>query len=408
MTSSSGSSRIGRSTSPASAARSSCGQVLAGEVGDEVRGGVDRAAVDAVHLVGIRLHTATVAARRASLRGTVAGEQGPARRGRAGRIVSAGGGRTHRWGRWPSPSSDRRRGSWCSRWCCSTAHGPRCSPRSCGGACGASPWIARQGTRWWNGTTWCEDSFLARREWRYGPSAARPVCSLHGHIRRGAGLMVIRRFAGSDRFVGARPRSSRGIGNPSTIRRARPSVNRRVGRQGDDSRVFTIAWLNRHAASRRFRATAADIILGGGTTQHGTRRTSDGRPRPDRIPGARERADRGRGRHREPVDPVSGRRRRSRGEGQLRHLGHDRRAGRVDLSVGGVPTGWTAVLRGGGFTIDGVETDGTTATKVTPQRDRPGRRDRGRRQRIDVRGTRLGRVDDTLPVDIRVDAERGR
>ena len=30
-----------------------------------------------------------------------------------------------------------------------------------------------------------------------------------------------------------------------------------------------------------------------------------------------------------------------------------------------VPTGWTAVLRGGGFTIDGVESDGSTATKIT-------------------------------------------
>ena len=39
--------------------------------------------------------------------------------------------------------------------------------------------------------------------------------------------------------------------------------------------------------------------------------------------------------------------------------------GRVGLSVGNVPTGWTAVLRGGGFTIDGVESDGKTATKVT-------------------------------------------
>ena len=35
------------------------------------------------------------------------------------------------------------------------------------------------------------------------------------------------------------------------------------------------------------------------------------------------------------------------------------------LSVDNVPTGWTAVLRGGGFTIDGVELDGKTATKVT-------------------------------------------
>ncbi len=39
---------------------------------------------------------------------------------------------------------------------------------------------------------------------------------------------------------------------------------------------------------------------------------------------------------------------------------------RVNLEVSGVPDGWTAVLRGGGFTIDGVETDGTTTpTKVT-------------------------------------------
>lgn len=41
-------------------------------------------------------------------------------------------------------------------------------------------------------------------------------------------------------------------------------------------------------------------------------------------------------------------------------------AGRVDLSVTGVPGDWTASLRGGGFTVDGVQTDGTkTPTKVT-------------------------------------------
>ena len=40
--------------------------------------------------------------------------------------------------------------------------------------------------------------------------------------------------------------------------------------------------------------------------------------------------------------------------------------GRVALSVGKVPTGWTAVMRGGGFTIDGVESPGGSAvTKVT-------------------------------------------
>ena len=41
-------------------------------------------------------------------------------------------------------------------------------------------------------------------------------------------------------------------------------------------------------------------------------------------------------------------------------------AGRVALAVGKVPTGWTAVMRGGGFTIDGVESPGGSAvTKVT-------------------------------------------
>ena len=39
--------------------------------------------------------------------------------------------------------------------------------------------------------------------------------------------------------------------------------------------------------------------------------------------------------------------------------------GPVALTVGKVPDGWTAVLRGGGFTIDGVESDGTTPTKIT-------------------------------------------
>ena len=39
---------------------------------------------------------------------------------------------------------------------------------------------------------------------------------------------------------------------------------------------------------------------------------------------------------------------------------------RVDLTVTGAPAEWTATLRGGGFTVDGVETDGTkTPTKVT-------------------------------------------
>ena len=81
-------------------------------------------------------------------------------------------------------------------------------------------------------------------------------------------------------------------------------------------------------------------------------------------------------------------------DAELRHHGHDRsEPGRVALTVGKVPDGWTAVLRGGGFTIDGVESDGTTRDQGHAQRDGPGRRrrehaadrrarhDRGRRRR---------------------------
>jgi uncharacterized membrane protein len=74
--------------------------------------------------------------------------------------------------------------------------------------------------------------------------------------------------------------------------------------------------------------------------------------------------------------------------------------GRVALTVGTVPTGWTAVLRGGGFTIDGVESDGSTATKVTLNVTVPADATEGTK-RIEVRGTIAG-ASTTLPVDIRV------
>jgi uncharacterized membrane protein len=74
--------------------------------------------------------------------------------------------------------------------------------------------------------------------------------------------------------------------------------------------------------------------------------------------------------------------------------------GRVTLSVGAVPTGWTAVLRGGGFTVDGVESDGSNATKVTLNVTVPATATEGT-QRIDVRGSIAG-ASTTLPVDIRV------
>ncbi len=74
--------------------------------------------------------------------------------------------------------------------------------------------------------------------------------------------------------------------------------------------------------------------------------------------------------------------------------------GRVDLAVGAVPTGWTAVLRGGGFTVDGVESDGSTATKVTLNVTVPAEATPGS-SRIDVRATKGG-ASTTLSVDIRV------
>ena len=79
-------------------------------------------------------------------------------------------------------------------------------------------------------------------------------------------------------------------------------------------------------------------------------------------------------------------------------------ADRVDLTVTGAPADWTATLRGGGFTVDGVETDGTnTPTKVTLAVTVPAAAAEGT-QRIAVRGvsTSGARAADTLPVDVRV------
>ena len=76
--------------------------------------------------------------------------------------------------------------------------------------------------------------------------------------------------------------------------------------------------------------------------------------------------------------------------------------GRVALSVGAVPTGWTAVLRGGGFNIDGIESDGTsTATKITLNVTVPADATAGT-QRIDVKATTASGASATLSVDVRV------
>jgi uncharacterized membrane protein len=76
-------------------------------------------------------------------------------------------------------------------------------------------------------------------------------------------------------------------------------------------------------------------------------------------------------------------------------------AGRVALKVGTVPAGWSAVLRGGGFTIDGVQSEGATATKITLNVTVPTTATAGT-QRINVVGTTTSGASATLSVDIRV------
>ncbi len=75
-------------------------------------------------------------------------------------------------------------------------------------------------------------------------------------------------------------------------------------------------------------------------------------------------------------------------------------AGRVDLSLSDVPTGWTATLRGGGFLINGVHSDGTEGAEVTLDVSVPAGAASGV-QRIEVRADSDGSTA-TLPIDIRV------
>ncbi len=76
--------------------------------------------------------------------------------------------------------------------------------------------------------------------------------------------------------------------------------------------------------------------------------------------------------------------------------------GRVDLSVGKVPDGWTALLHGGGYTIDSVESPGgTEETKITLNVTVPADAAEGT-QRIDVKGTTAGGASATLTVELRV------
>src|SRR6476646_1808745 len=73
---------------------------------------------------------------------------------------------------------------------------------------------------------------------------------------------------------------------------------------------------------------------------------------------------------------------------------------RVDLSLKGVPADWTASLFGGGFVVDGVQTNGTTAATVRLDVTVPATAT-GATQRIEV-DARAGGATDTLPLDIRV------
>jgi uncharacterized membrane protein len=74
-------------------------------------------------------------------------------------------------------------------------------------------------------------------------------------------------------------------------------------------------------------------------------------------------------------------------------------AGRVNLSLDGVPSDWTATLRGGGFLITGVQTDGTEATEVTLDLSVP--EGASGSHRIELNAESDGSTA-TLPVDVRV------
>ena len=77
-------------------------------------------------------------------------------------------------------------------------------------------------------------------------------------------------------------------------------------------------------------------------------------------------------------------------------------AGRVDLSLSDVPTDWSATIRGGGFLVNSVQSDGTTATEVTLDIAVPEAATAGTK-RITLHATSDGSTA-TLPVDIKVTA----
>jgi uncharacterized membrane protein len=77
---------------------------------------------------------------------------------------------------------------------------------------------------------------------------------------------------------------------------------------------------------------------------------------------------------------------------------------RVDLSLSGVPSTWTAGLHGGGFVVGAVQTNGTDATTVRLDIDVP--EDASGSTRITV-SANDGASTVTLPLDIKVEANAG-
>jgi Predicted membrane protein len=73
---------------------------------------------------------------------------------------------------------------------------------------------------------------------------------------------------------------------------------------------------------------------------------------------------------------------------------------RVNLSLGKIPTDWTATLRGGGFVVDGVQTNGTDAATVTLDVAVPADASAGT-QRLTVTAS-SGGTSTPLDLDIRV------
>lgn len=76
--------------------------------------------------------------------------------------------------------------------------------------------------------------------------------------------------------------------------------------------------------------------------------------------------------------------------------------GRVNLALQGVPQGWTATLRGGGFVVDGVQATAEEPAQVTLEITVPG--DATGTQDIVVRATSGGLTTD-LPLTLRIEAE---